>query len=293
MQMDLSVIIVNYNTIELLRNCLHSIYMQTSGITLEIWVVDNASTDGSPDMVEAEFPNVKLIRSNLNQGFSKANNMALRQCSSEYCLLLNPDTTIPENTFKKVIDFMELHPDAGAVGCKLLKADETLDIACKRSFPTPWNSFCKVLKLHKLFPKNKLFGKYNLTYMDENETHSIDCIVGAFMMLPKKVIDEVGLLDEDFFMYGEDIDWCFRIKKAGYEIYYYPETFIWHLKGESSKKQSKRMIKEFHKSMFIYYNKHHKSRYNFMLNCLVYLGIYLRWGFILLVNGFRREKRVS
>jgi len=287
-RMELSVVIVSYNTKDLLRNCLKSVFEQTRDIDFEVWVVDNNSTDGSADMVKAEFPTVNLIRNPINGGFAQANNLALRQCMGDYMLILNPDTVIPENTFKKVIDFFRQHPDAGAVGCKLIKADGRLDIACKRSFPTPWNSLCKAIGLDRLFSGSKLFGGYNLTYLVENETHSVDCLVGAFMMLPHAVIELVGYLDEAFFMYGEDIDWCYRIKKSGYSIYYYPGTYIWHYKKESSKKESTKAIGYFHNAMLIYYNKYFKCKYPVVLNWLVYAGIYARWGLAIAMNAIKR-----
>ena len=287
--MELSVIIVSYNTKDLLQNCLKSIFEQTKEIGFDVWVVDNDSSDGSADMVEAKFPLVNLIRNPVNGGFAQANNLVLKQCTGDYVLILNPDTIIPENTFKKVIDFLQQHSDAGAVGCKLIKADGRLDIACKSGFPTPWNSFCKATGLDRLFPKSKFFGGYNLTYLDENETHAVDCLVGAFMMLPRTVMEQVGYLDEAFFMYGEDIDWCYRIKKAGYSIYYYPGTYIWHYKRESSKKESTKTIRYFHKAMYIYYNKHFRRKYPVLLSWLVYIGIYAKWGLAIVINAIKRK----
>lgn len=291
--MDLSIVIVSYNTIDLLRNCLNSIYKNTKSIIYEVWVIDNQSKDGSPEMVEREFPQVKLIRNSINGGFSQANNLAIRQCNSRYVLILNPDTVVPEKTLEETVRFMDFHEEVGCIGCKVIRPDGSLDKACKRGFPTPWNSLTYLLKLDRLFPKSRLFGGYNATYIDEDEESEVDSLVGAFMMLRQEVIQRVGLLDEKFFMYGEDIDWCYRIKEAGWKNYYYPKAKIIHYKGESSRKQSTKMIGVFHKSMIIFYDKHYKNKYNFIITGLVHLGIYVKWGSSLAINFFRKEKRVK
>ncbi|MBU3091659.1 glycosyltransferase family 2 protein [Clostridium sp. CF011] len=291
--MDLSIVIVSYNTVDLLRDCLSSVIQNTENIEYEIWVVDNQSKDGSATMVESEFPQIKLIRNSINGGFSQANNLAIRQCrSSKYVLILNPDTIVPKGTLVECVDFMEKDKEIGCLGCKVVKVNGTLDKACKRGFPSPWNSLCYLMKLDKLLPNNKKFGGYNATFIHEDEESEIDSLVGAFMMLRKEAIEQVGLLDETFFMYGEDIDWCYRIKQAGWKNYYHPKVRIVHYKGESSKKQSTRMIGEFHKSMFIFYNKHYKNKYNTIVNLLTYLGIYSKWGLSLTMNATKKEKKV-
>lgn len=291
---DLSIVIVSYNTCDLLRDCLNSVYNNTENIDYEVWVVDNQSKDGSPDMVEREFPQVKLIRNPINGGFSQANNLAIKQCLdySRYVLILNPDTVVPKETLEDCVKLLNNNEKVGCLGCKVVLASGKLDKACKRGFPSPWNSLCYFLKLDKLSPKLKKFGGYNATYIDEDEESEIDCLVGAFMMLRQETIKKIGLLDDTFFMYGEDIDWCYRVKEGGWINYYYPKVRITHYKGESSKKQSTRMIGEFHKSMFIFYNKHYKAQYNFLVNGLTYLGIYAKWGMSLLVNAFKKEKKV-
>lgn len=292
--MDLSIVIVSYNTIDLLRDCLKSIYDNTEGIDFEVWVVDNNSSDGSPRMVEVEFPMVRLIVNEANGGFSQANNLAITQCvKSKYVLILNPDTVVPKDTLKQCVNHMDKNKKIGALGCKVVKADGTLDKACKRGFPTPWNSLTYLLKLDKIFKGSKAFGGYNATYIDENTESTIDSLVGAFMMVRKETIDTVGLLDESFFMYGEDIDWCYRIKEAGFINYYYPKVYITHYKGESSKKQSTKMIGVFHQSMIIFYNKHYREKYNILVTALTYLGVYCKWGLSLFINNFRKEKRVK
>lgn len=292
--MDLSIVIVSYNTVDLLRDCLNSIYKTTKKIKYDIWVVDNQSKDGSPDMVAAEFPEVNLIRNPINGGFSQANNLAIEQCkNSKYILLLNPDTVVLDGTLENCVKKMNEDEKIGALGCKVVLESGKLDRACKRGFPSPWNSLCYFLKLDKLFPGNKKFGGYNATYIHEDEESEIECLVGAFMMVRQEAITKVGMLDDTFFMYGEDIDWCYRIKEAGFKNYYYPKEKIMHYKGESSKKQSTKMIGVFHKSMIIFYNKHYKDKNNFIVNGLTYLGIYLKWGSSLIINALRKEKRVK
>jgi len=291
--MELSIVIVSYNTVDVLRDCLNSVTSNVKNIQYEIWVVDNQSQDGSSEMVESEFPDVKLIRNSINGGFSQANNLAIRECKeSKYVLILNPDTIVPKATLEECVGFMNKNIDIGCLGCKVVKANGTLDKACKRGFPSPWNSLCYLLKFDRLFPNSRKFGGYNATFIHEDDEGEIDCLVGAFMMLRKETLEEVGLLDESFFMYGEDIDWCYRIQAAGWKNYYYPKVSIVHYKGESSKKQSTRMIDEFHKSMIIFYNKHYKNKYNVVINLITYLGIYSKWALSLLINAFKKEKKV-
>jgi len=286
--MDLSIIIVNYNTSKLIIQALNSVYKNSKNINFEIIVVDNASKDDSVEMIKKHFPQVILIQNNENLGFSKANNIAIKRSIGEYILLLNSDTIVMEDTLEKMIKYMNDNPDVGASGCKVVLPDGSLDKACKRSFPTPQNALYNALKLDRLFPQSKVFGEYNLTYLDENEIHDVDCLVGAFMMVRREVIEQVGLLDEDFFMYGEDIDWCYRIKQAGWRIVYYPKTKIIHYKGGSSKKKNTKIIYEFHKAMYLFFEKHYKDRYSILLRYVVYLGIFSKMLLSFLVNIFRR-----
>lgn len=253
---DLSIIIVNYNVKEYLKNLLHSIKKASQNLSTEIFVVDNASDDGSVEMIREKFPEVKLIANEKNLGFGKANNLALKEASGKFILLINPDTLVAEDTFSKLIEFFESHPDAGMVGCKILNPDGTLQLACRRSFPGPWTSFTKVTGLSSLFPKSKLFARYNLTYLDENQTYEVDAISGSFMMMRKEVYDKVGGFDEQFFMYGEDLDLCYRIQKAGYKIYYVHTTQIIHYKGESTKRSSLDETKVFYNAMHLFVKKH-------------------------------------
>ncbi|GIM45657.1 glycosyl transferase [Collibacillus ludicampi] len=287
--MDLSIIIVSYNTKDLLIQTLDSVFRYSEGVSIEVIVVDNASIDGSPSAVESLYPEVRLIRNSTNYGFAYANNQAIREASGRYILLLNSDTIVSEDTFRTMVHFMDSHPRIGASGCKVIKPDGNLDLACRRSFPTPLNSLYQALKLSKLFPKSRRFASYNLTYLDEDETYPVDCLVGAFMMVRREAIEQVGLLDERFFMYGEDIDWCYRIKQAGWEIWYYPKTTIIHYKGASSRKKKVRIIYEFHRAMYLYYKKHHAGSKFFLFNWLIYSGIAIRYLLSLFVNLFKKR----
>lgn len=255
-EVDLSVIIVNYNVKEFLQNLLHSLHKAAPNISHEIIVVDNASDDGSVEFIREKFPSVKLIVNQNNLGFSKANNTALKLAQGNYILLINPDAIVSEDTITKMIAFLKEHDDAGLAGCKILNPDGSLQLACRRSFPGPWTSFCKVTGLSSLFPKSKLFAKYNLTYLDENSTCEVDAISGSFMMMKREVYEKVGGFDEQFFMYGEDLDLCYRVQQNGYKVYYYPGTQIIHYKGESTKRSSLDETKYFYDAMHLFVKKH-------------------------------------
>lgn len=285
--MLLSIIIVSYNTRELLKNCIESIYMTYLKNNLEILVVDNGSSDGSPAMVREEFGNVILIESKENLGFAKANNIAVKRSKGDYILLLNPDTIVTEACLDKCVSYMDKHKNIGVLGCKVILPDGRLDLACRRSFPTPEVSFYRMTGLSKLFPKNKRIGQYNLTYLDENETYEVDSVVGAFMMVRREVVEQVGMLDEDYFMYGEDIDWCYRIKQAGWKVVYYHEAEIVHYKGASGGKKNPRIIREFYRAMYFFYKKHYKSKYSFITTGLIYLGITLKLMLSLALNQLK------
>ena len=272
--MDLSIIIVNYKTEELTTNCLASVYeSHLQEVDFEVIVVDNASCDGSIEAVERKFPQVSIIKNKENLGFSKANNIGIHKARGDYILLLNSDTIVEPNTLKKSLDFIKTRPQVGALGCKVLLENGQLDAACKRSFPTPANGLYHSLKLDKRFPKSQRFGEYNLTFVNPDKICSVDCVMGAFMLVPRSVIDRVGLLDEDYFMYGEDIDWCYRIKQAGYQIIYYPEVRIFHYKKASGiGKRNPKVIEAFYDSMIIFYNKHYQGKYTKVTTGTVFLG---------------------
>ena len=257
--MDLSIIIVNYNVKEFLQNLIHSIEKASLNLTKEIIIVDNASDDGSVEFIREKFPQAKLIANQKNLGFGKANNIGLKQASGKYILLINPDTLVAEDTFEKMIKFFESNPEAGLAGCKILNPDGSLQLACRRSFPGPWTSFTKVTGLSSLFPNNKVFARYNLTYLDENKTYEVDAISGSFMMMLKEVYAKVGGFDEQFFMYGEDLDLCYRIQKSGFKVYYVHSTQIIHYKGESTKRSSLDETKVFYSAMHLFVKKHLSS----------------------------------
>lgn len=287
---DLGIVLLNYNTRELLRDCLRSL-AETRGIEIDVTVVDNASQDGSVVMVQAEFPRLRLIASATNGGYAYGNNLALREFLARpqpprALMLLNTDTIVPPDALKEMMDFLDAHPDAGVVGPKLLLRDGSLDLACRRSFPTPEISFYRMLGLSKLLPKSKRFGRYNLTYLDENETAQVDSVVGAAMLMRTQALQEVGLLDETFFMYGEDLDLALRIKQKGWNAYYYPRAHIMHYKRESSKQSKKAQI-EFYRAMYIFYDKHYRRTTPFWLNWVVLGGIAVKGGLALAPEIFR------
>ncbi len=259
--MDLSIIIVNYNVKEFLQNLLHSIKKAAAALNYEIIVVDNASDDGSVELLQEKFPGINLIVNKENLGFGRANNIGLSVAKGDYLLLLNPDTLVGEDTFKEMISFFKKTPQAGLAGCKILNPDGTLQLACRRSFPGPWTSFCKVTGLSSFFPNSRLFARYNLTYLDENKTYEVDAISGSFMMMRRDVYQKVGGFDEQFFMYGEDLDLCYRIQKEGYKVYYVHNTQIIHYKGESTKRSSLDETKIFYDAMHLFVKKHLSSSF--------------------------------
>ena len=281
----LSVIIVNYNVEYFLEHCLHSVYKALKNVPSEVFVVDNNSVDGSLTMIRKKFPQVHLIENFSNVGFAKANNQAIRISKGEYILLLNPDTVVEEDTFEKVVKFMDEHPDAGGLGVKMLDGKGNFLPESKRGLPTPSVAFYKIFGLSFLFPKSKVFGKYHLGHLDNNKTSEVDVLAGAFLLLRKTTIDKTGLLDEDFFMYGEDIDLSNRIKKAGYKNYYFPETRIIHYKGESTRKSSINYVFVFYKAMAIFARKHFSQNNAKLFSLLIHFAIYLRAG-IAIVKRF-------
>lgn len=274
--MKLSVIIVNYNVSAFLEQALASAVKAMRGIDGEIFVVDNHSIDNSVAMVKAKFPQVKLIENENNVGFAKANNQAIRISSGEYVLLLNPDTLVEEDTFEKCLRFMDETPDCGGLGVKMVDGQGRFLPESKRGIPYPSSSFYKLFGLSKLFPKSKKFGAYHATYIGEDETHEVEVLSGAYMMMRKAALDKVGLLDEDYFMYGEDIDLSYRILKGGYKNYYFPQTRIIHYKGESTKKGSLNYVYVFYKAMQIFARKHFSANNAKVFNVAVDAAIWFR-----------------
>jgi len=284
----LSIIIVNYNVCYFLEQALMSVIKATKNIDAEIIVVDNNSVDGSISLVQQKFPEVHLIENKENQGFSKANNQAIRIANGEYILLLNPDTVVEEETLLKCCQFMDAHSDAGGLGVKMVDGQGNFLPESKRGLPTPWVAFYKIFGLSKLFPKSKTFGKYHLTYLDKDQNHQVEVLSGAFMFMRKNVLDQIGLLDEDYFMYGEDIDLSYRILKGGYKNYYLADTRIIHYKGESTKKTSVNYVFVFYKAMIIFAQKHFSSNHAGIFSFLIHLAIYLR-ALIAIVSRFAKQ----
>lgn len=272
----LSVIIVNYNVRFFLEQALHALYRSVTEYDYEIFVVDNHSTDDSFSMLVQQFPQVQVIANADNAGFSKANNQAIRIAKGEYILLLNPDTVIREDTLQRCIAFMDAHPDAGGLGVKMFDGTGKFLPESKRGFPSPWAAFAKMSGLARLFPDSRLFGQYHLSYLDKDQTHEVDVLSGACMFLRKSVLDRIGLLDEDYFMYGEDIDISYRIKKAGYKNYYLAETSIIHFKGESTRKGSLNYVRVFYNAMIIFTRKHVGGPRGQLLTLLLHVAIYAR-----------------
>ncbi|MGL4292405.1 MAG: glycosyltransferase [Bacteroidales bacterium] len=256
--MKLSIVIVNYKVKYFLEQCLISLQKAVVHIPHEIFVVDNDSQDDSIEYLKPLFPDVNFIVNQKNVGFAKANNQAIKISSGEYVLLLNPDTLLGEGVIERVLEFLDSNTEAGGAGVKMIDARGRFLPESKRSIPTPWVSFCKIFGLSALFPKSNLFGRYALGFLDENKIHPIDVMAGAFMMLRKTALNKSGLLDEDFFMYGEDIDLSYRITLAGYKNYYLPEKIL-HYKGESTPKNSIRYVKIFYQAMDIFFKKHYSD----------------------------------
>ncbi len=328
--LDLSVIIVNYNVREFLEQALRSVCRAGADLEMEVFVVDNNSVDGSAAMVRTEFPDVHLIVNDENLGFSRANNQAIRRARGRFLLVLNPDTIVQEDTFTTLLDFMREHPDAGAVGCKILHPDGGFARESRRAFPTPDVAFYRMVGLASAFPRSKVFGRYNMTYLPEDEPAEVDALSGSCMLVRhaalyysrRRALENAeghdlkptdppfsypsqtgragdphsvnqggaGLLDEDFFMYGEDLDWCYRIQQSGWKIYYTPETQIIHYKGESTKRGELRYVRLFYGAMLRFTQKHFELRYSNVFAAVLRGGILVRAG---LSVGFGAARRLT
>lgn len=294
--MDLSIIILTYNVKNLLRECLNSLKesIDKSELLTEVFVVDNGN-DGTKNLIKNNFEWVQYIPNPANDGFSKGNNLALKKAGGDYLLLLNPDTKLQSDTLTKIFNFMCVNTETGISTCRVELPDGNLDGACHRGFPTPWNSLCRFIHLSKKFPTSRIFNGYNLGYLNVDEIHEVDCVTGAFAFVRRKAIygdeqhEEVGFLDEDYWANGEDIDWCYRIKNAGWKIMYVPTTKITHYKGASSGTQEstrnittatretkERWINAFYDAMPIFYNKHYKHKYPFFIKFLILFGIEIK-----------------
>ncbi len=325
--MDLSIIIVSYKCKDKLKVALDAVLASRVDFEYEVILVDNDSQDGTVEMVEGEYqisnfkfsipngimdsgseagmtgarepvnlhttrPFITLIK-NTNEGFAKANNRGIEIAKGKYVLLLNPDTKVAPDTLQVMMDFMQSQKEVGISTCKLVKGDGELDLACRRSFPDPWVSFFRLSGLSKLFPNNKKLAAYNLTYKSVDEQTEIDACVGAFMFISPACMQAVKGFDTDYYMYGEDLDMCYRAKQLGFKVWYYPKTTTIHYKGQSSKRAPKRSLYAFHDAMWIFYRKHLKSKYPTLFNWLVYIGIWARYYVKLIQNSFRKEAYVS
>ncbi len=286
-KVDLSVIVLSFNTKELLRQCLASLIHNSPSLKVKIIVVDNASDDGSPQMVEKEFPQVKLIINKMNVGFAKGNNIGLKEAEGDFVLFLNSDTKVEPGGLKEAVDFMRTDKKIGALSAKTLLASGKIDPDCHRGFPTPWASITYFLGLEKLFPQSRFFGQYHQFYLGLDQNHEIDAGAGAFMIIRREIIEKVGTWDEKYFFYGEDLDFFYRIKQAGYKVMFYAKPLLIHYKGASSglRKESKgvstrenrlKVAKASVKAMEIFYRKFYQGKYPSWLTCLVLLGIKIK-----------------
>ncbi len=283
--MQLSVVIVNYNVRYFLEQALNAVRRASEGLSVEVFVVDNNSVDDSVAMVREKFPEAIVVANRENVGFSRANNQAIEMAKGEFVLLLNPDTVVEESTFHRCLSFMRAHPDCGGLGVKMIDGKGNFLPESKRGFPSPAVAFYKTFGLSRLFPRSRVFNRYHLGYLSPDETHSVEVLSGAFMLMPKKVLDEIGLLDETFFMYGEDIDLSYRILKAGYKNYYFADTCIIHYKGESTKKGSLNYVRTFYQAMIIFARKHFSGGNARLFVLMLQAAIWFRAGITLLSNA--------
>ncbi len=287
----LSVVIVNYNGGELLRRTLESLFETTAGLALETFVVDNGSTDDSLATVQREFPAVQVIENGANLGFAKANNRALRRAHGRYLLLLNPDVELRPGAIQTALDYMEAHADVGILGPRVLLPNGELDKPCRRSFKTPAIYFYKTVGLSALFPHSPRFNRYYMGYLPEDQLTEVDAVIGAFLMIRRECMEQIGSLDERFFIYCEDEDWCFRAKQAGWKVVYNPQVVVIHHKGASTRKRRLRMVVEWHRAIFQFHRKNMAADYSPLVNGLVYLGMGLRLVAALAVNALRGAVR--
>lgn len=293
--MKLSIIIVNYNTRELLQTCLQSIFSQTQNIDFEAIVVDNGSTDGSREMLAQSFPQVATIFNNENRGFAAANNQGVRQAKGEYILLLNSDTEIRDDAITKTVAFMDAHPEAGIAGCRLLNSDGSLQRSCEY-FPELRDYFFESFYFDRIFPNSKIVGRFHLTWFDYNRTEKVDHVMGAFLMIRKKTIDQIGLMDENFFFYAEEADWCYRAKQAGWQTYFFPGAEAVHHGGGSADSISPKMLVQLHESRFKFYRKYHRPPAALAAKIILAMGSIMRiflWGFLAIFYIFQNRQNAK
>ncbi len=297
--LDLGIVILNWNTRDLLRECLRSVYAARGPLAFSVCVVDNASSDGSAAMVRAEFPQARLVESPVNGGYAAGNNLGLRALGFDkgrhdgprYALLLNPDTVVPEHGLAGMVAYLDAHPAAGAAGPKLVLPTGELDLACRRSLALEAFVY-RILGLSQLFPRSRRFGQYNLTYLSPDVETEVGAVVGAFMLVRREAISQAGLLDEAFFMYGEDLDWAYAIKQAGWQVRYNPAVTVLHVKRAASR-QSHRAQIAFHEAMLYFYRKHYAGTISPLLGGLVVLGILFNLNLTRLRERFVRRGAVE
>lgn len=293
---DLSIIIVSWNTRQSLQNCLASIYAQPWNIEFEVLVIDNASRDGSPQMVRRMFPQVNLIENVQNLGFARACNQGLRRAQGRFIALLNPDTQVLHNALHNMVAFLDKHPDIGALGPKIMDANGTVDLRCARHLPTLATELFEKTRLDRRFPRSRVFGHYLMSYWDHNDSRDVEALSGACLMVRREVLAEVGMLDESFFMYGEDIDWCYRIHKAGWRVFYYSEVQITHIAGQSTNLVREEMGIEALWSLNHFFRKHRGLGYaiahRFLIGSIsIFKGVLFTIGLLFAPNkGFYKMK---
>jgi GT2 family glycosyltransferase len=283
-----SIVVVNWKTPKLTAEALRSILQDPQSGSFEIWVVDNNSGDGSVEMFQRDFPEVNTIANADNVGFGRACNQVIPMCTGEHVLLVNPDTFASKGAVSTLLDYMDKHPECGAVGPRVNNPDGSLQLSCRRSFPDLGASFFRLTYLSLIFPKHPLVAKYNLTYADPKDVLEVDALSGAFMMVRKNAIDQVGLLDEDIFMFGEDIDWCWRVKQAGWTVIYEPAAVVYHYHGASSRFRRIGATINLHKGMEVFYRKHLARKYWAPINWAVYLAIWCRAGVFIILSALQQ-----
>lgn len=291
--MDLSIVIVNYNSVSYLRACLHSIFAAHTRHSFEVLVVDNASRENLGPVVDEFGSRVRFLFNSTNIGFGRAVNQAIRASSSRFVLVLNPDTELQVDTIERSIDSAETHPEVGALGCRIVNPDGTLQLACRRAIPAPRDAFFRFVGLSRLFPSSRRLARYNLTYLDDQAACEVEAISGSFMLLRRAALDQSGLFDESFFLFGEDLDLCLRIRRAGWKVFYDPSISILHHKGGSSSTRTFRTTVDFYHAMWIFYRKHHARQNSVVTNALVWSGIWTLGGARIVANWLTGQRRVG
>jgi GT2 family glycosyltransferase len=291
MSLDVSIIIVNWNTQAILKDCLKSVYGQTKDISFEVVVVDNASFDGSIQMVKSEFPQITLIENNDNRGFAKANNQGMQIAKGRYVLLLNSDTIILDGAIQRTLTFADQHPEAAVVGCKVLNPDKSLQPTCFM-VPSLLNLFLSSTYLYKLFPRSRFFGREQMTWWDRDDVREVEVVTGCFMLVRKEAMEQVGMMDESYFMYAEETDWCYRFRKAGWKLLFTPDAQIIHLGGQSSKIVKVKMSIELRKSI-LYFIRKNRGYFSYLFGCMLTLLFYMVripfWLAMLLIPSQRQK----